>query len=514
MTTELARIYVPFSEVRKGTIKGADGKDIDIRLVKGLMTDESLDLDGQRVDADWAKGAAQKWFSRWGNIREQHSANAIGKSVAMDVLDSQKAIDMTGKVVDPLAILKVDEEILSGWSVGIKGARVIKDATAPNGRIVGGEIVEVSLVDHPANENCKVALVKSAKTGKLVDAEQTVVEKIAGTDQGKLAIVETPKAAGDADPDVDTDHAHEHTHDQGTDQEYSHSHQHDHADGVHAEGKKGDHQHDHIGKAIAADTTKAAALDGDNAIHNASLQEAIEAVRSLLIQEAGEPALDFQDVTWIARIGWDLTCWAAEEAWEEVAGVYLAALPDIKKSLEAKDRQAAVAALKAADTIAVAAKAAKANTTKEAPKVEPTVITPPAATDAPGVEVFAKALMAALGKSEAKPAPVAEPVKEPVTAPAPVADKSVQPDAMKAFSEAVTKAVEAAVSPLREKVDELAKRAAPGGPILTGTQMFRAGKDVIGELTADRVEVIKVLTEHSDPMVSAAAKQVLAELSK
>jgi hypothetical protein len=193
MPTELTRVYVPFSDVQKSTIKGADGKDIDIRLVKGLMTDESLDLDGQKVDAAWAKGAAQKWFSRWGNIREQHSSNAIGKSVALDVLDASKAIDMTGKVVDPLSIIKIDEEILSGWSVGIKGARVVKDATAPNGRIVGGEIVEVSLVDHPANENCKVALVKAAKNGKLADVEQEVIEKIAAADETKLAGTDTEK---------------------------------------------------------------------------------------------------------------------------------------------------------------------------------------------------------------------------------------------------------------------------------------------------------------------------------
>ena len=67
---------------------------------------------------------------------------------------------LKSEVVDPLTAKKVEKGVLKGYSIGIKNAKVIKDANAPGGRIVSGSIVEVSLVDRPANPTATVQIAK------------------------------------------------------------------------------------------------------------------------------------------------------------------------------------------------------------------------------------------------------------------------------------------------------------------------------------------------------------------
>jgi len=49
--------------------------------VKGLVTDETLDLDEQICDRAWAAKAVKEWFETGGNIREMHQSKAIGKAI-------------------------------------------------------------------------------------------------------------------------------------------------------------------------------------------------------------------------------------------------------------------------------------------------------------------------------------------------------------------------------------------------------------------------------------------------
>ena len=79
-------------------------------------------------------------------------------------------IYISALVVDPVSVKKVDAGVLKGFSVGIKNPRVVRDNKAANGRIVDGQIVEISLVDRPANPNCTLVLAKS------VNGEETVVQ--------------------------------------------------------------------------------------------------------------------------------------------------------------------------------------------------------------------------------------------------------------------------------------------------------------------------------------------------
>ena len=138
-------------------------------IVTGIATDNSLDSDDQICDPTWLKTAMPDWF-RWGNIREQHSNIAAGVATEYETKGNEHWI--TAKVVDPASVKKVESGVLKGFSIGIRGPRVVKDNKAAGGRIVDGEIVEVSLVDRPANPICTLALAKS------VDGVVTAVEEL------------------------------------------------------------------------------------------------------------------------------------------------------------------------------------------------------------------------------------------------------------------------------------------------------------------------------------------------
>jgi len=128
--------------------------------VKGLATDDTLDLDEQICDPQWLKTAMPKWFEI-GNIREQHDGSkAVGKATSMTSQGTGFAIG--AKIVDPVAAMKVEEGVYTGFSIGIKNAYVdMNDPRAPRGVIKSGQIVEISVVDRPANPSASFELAKT-----------------------------------------------------------------------------------------------------------------------------------------------------------------------------------------------------------------------------------------------------------------------------------------------------------------------------------------------------------------
>ena len=154
-----------------GIVKADKQKDGTL-VVTGVATDDTLDVDDQICDPDWLKTAMPEWF-RWGNIREQHSNIAAGVATEYEAKGSQHWI--TARVVDSNSVKKVESGVLKGFSIGIRGPRVVKDNKAAGGRIVDGQIVEVSLVDRPANPSCTLSLAKT------IDGTLTPVEEIQET---------------------------------------------------------------------------------------------------------------------------------------------------------------------------------------------------------------------------------------------------------------------------------------------------------------------------------------------
>jgi phage head maturation protease len=131
--------------------------------VYGKVTGPQLDLDEQIVDEKWAKEALAEWFEKAANIRQMHSASIppAGKGVELEA----KGCDhwLKSRIVEPGAQRLVEEGVYTGYSIGIKAPRIIRDPQAPNGRIVGGKIVEVSVVDYPALESAKFVVAKAVE---------------------------------------------------------------------------------------------------------------------------------------------------------------------------------------------------------------------------------------------------------------------------------------------------------------------------------------------------------------
>jgi len=181
MALELAHSYAQITKSEKqedGTLK-----------VYGKATDDSLDIDSQICDPTWLASAMPDWFESGGNIREQHSNIAAGVATEYEMKGAEHFI--TALVVDPVSVKKVETGVLKGFSIGIRSPRIVRDNKAANGRIIDGQIVEVSLVDRPANPNAKLMLAKAAESGELMAVEQSGIPTPAELFAKKNAEAET-----------------------------------------------------------------------------------------------------------------------------------------------------------------------------------------------------------------------------------------------------------------------------------------------------------------------------------
>jgi hypothetical protein len=156
------------------TEKAADGS----LLVYGKATDGSLDLDDQIVDPDFARKALKEWFSDWANVRQMHSGALPPAGIGIELDDREDGQWLTSKVYEPGAVQQVEQKGYKAYSVGIARPRIVRDAKAPGGRIVDGIVVEVSLVDRPANPSCVFALTKGV--GKDMQVVAKAVEPAIG----------------------------------------------------------------------------------------------------------------------------------------------------------------------------------------------------------------------------------------------------------------------------------------------------------------------------------------------
>ncbi len=159
-------------------------------IVVGTAASNRLDIDRQIADPSWLKSALPAW-ARWGNVREQHSKIAAGIGLELEETDATTGTwHLKSAVIDEGTARKVEKGVLKGYSIGIKNPTVVKDAQAPGGRITGGEIVEISLVDRPANPDCLVTVAKAA--GPHGEWEAADTDKAADGDE-----VECPTCEGD-----------------------------------------------------------------------------------------------------------------------------------------------------------------------------------------------------------------------------------------------------------------------------------------------------------------------------
>ncbi|MEV7034628.1 hypothetical protein AB0N99_30905 [Streptomyces sp. NPDC093272] len=161
-------------------ITKAEEQDDGTYMVYGPAASSHLDRDNQRLNADWLDQAMPAWFDQGANVREQHdSKRAVGVGVGLVKGDGDSGHMLASRIVDPIACLKVKHGVLKGYSVGIKNPRVkLGKADAPGGEVVGGDIIEVSIVDRPCNPTTLFELAKADGAGPLEVVEDAlVVEK-------------------------------------------------------------------------------------------------------------------------------------------------------------------------------------------------------------------------------------------------------------------------------------------------------------------------------------------------
>jgi hypothetical protein len=152
-------------------------------IVYGKASDGSVDSDEQIVDPKFSGEAIKEWLNTGPNVRVQHQPqrDPAGVGLEMDT-DPDGGHWVKSLIVEPVAKKLVNTGALRAYSVGISHAHIVRDSVAKGGRIVGGEIVEISLVDRPANKNCGIQLVKADNkgvmeyVGKVFGSEATLLK--------------------------------------------------------------------------------------------------------------------------------------------------------------------------------------------------------------------------------------------------------------------------------------------------------------------------------------------------
>lgn len=135
--------------------------DDEQRLVMGYASTETRDQQGEVVRRT-AIADALPDYMKFGNIREMHTASAVGVAKEADM--DEKGLWLGAHVVDDAAWRKVKAGVYKGFSVG---GRVTKRDPMDRSIITGLELTEISLVDRPANPDAVYTVVKRV-AGELV----------------------------------------------------------------------------------------------------------------------------------------------------------------------------------------------------------------------------------------------------------------------------------------------------------------------------------------------------------
>ena len=165
---EFATGWAPIEKIEKQS----DGT----LIVEGPVADSGLDRDLQILDEKWLSDAVPQWMAEGGNIRAQHRADSAA-GVALQLKSDAGVHRVAARIVDPVDVAKCEAKVYKGFSVGIKRPQVVPDKAAPGGRVVGGQIIEVSLVDRPCNPRTLLTVAKADGSDVELLAEPERVDK-------------------------------------------------------------------------------------------------------------------------------------------------------------------------------------------------------------------------------------------------------------------------------------------------------------------------------------------------
>lgn len=136
--------------------------------VAGVASSEAVDSDGEVITSE-AMRAAIPDYMKFGALREMHQPIAAGTAMQCEVQEDGKTY-LEALVVDSESVKKVKAGVLKGFSIGGK----VEKRNPKNKHIIEAiKLVEISLVDRPANPEAIIGLVKLEDT---VDPEKKPAE--------------------------------------------------------------------------------------------------------------------------------------------------------------------------------------------------------------------------------------------------------------------------------------------------------------------------------------------------
>ena len=160
-------------------------------VVEGFASSGAVDSDGETITPDAMKAALPDYM-KFGALREMHQPSAAGTAIKAEVMDDGRT-SFSALVVDPVAVKKVQAGVYKGFSIG---GRVTERDKLDKSMIKGIKLIEVSLVDRPANPDAVMTCFKADRT--VEDDVEDLAELLdAGTvAPGELLSMALAKVAG------------------------------------------------------------------------------------------------------------------------------------------------------------------------------------------------------------------------------------------------------------------------------------------------------------------------------
>jgi hypothetical protein len=196
MMNKLKRMYAEIAKVEAqedGTLR-----------VYGWASSGAVDSDGETITPDAMKAALPDYM-KFGAVREMHQPKAAGTAIEAEVQDDGRTW-FGAHVVDPIAVKKVETGVYKGFSVG---GKVTERDKLDKTLIKAINLVEVSLVDRPANPEAVFTMYKAERTpeddvaelAELLDAGTVspaeLLEMVKGAREVPIEPIPAPAAAGD-----------------------------------------------------------------------------------------------------------------------------------------------------------------------------------------------------------------------------------------------------------------------------------------------------------------------------
>lgn len=146
MKRNLTNLFLntPFTNVQRGENANGDG----FLTVQGYAYVNST-VPGDKWDITRsAMEAATADYMKWANVRVMHRAEAVGTCQSVE-WDERGAL-ITCQIVDADAILKIEQGVYKGFSIGVRPEEVLRGTN----QVIKVTWFENSIVDRPADADC------------------------------------------------------------------------------------------------------------------------------------------------------------------------------------------------------------------------------------------------------------------------------------------------------------------------------------------------------------------------